>query len=98
MFHLICHRLYAYLRVSSGLQLTLNFPPGSLPNLGVSHHPEVNGYSGTSKHPLQDWCPLILVPPHSLVPILHLGAVNHSATAAHIKFQCRTIVCYLFQV
>ena len=28
---------------------TFNFPAGSLPNLGVSHHPKVNGNRGTCK-------------------------------------------------
>ena len=42
--------------------LTLHYPAGSLPNLGVSHHLEVNGNSGTSKLPSQGW--------HSLIPVL----------------------------
>ena len=42
---------------------TLNFPAGSQPTLGVSHHLEVNRNSGTSKHPMQSWCSLIPVLP-----------------------------------
>ena len=38
---------------SHGSIFTLNFPAGSLPNLGVGHHLEVNGNSGTSKHSTQ---------------------------------------------
>ena len=44
---LVCQRRFTI--------FALNFPAGSLPNLGVSHH------LGVIKHPMQGWCSLIPV-------------------------------------
>ena len=62
LWHLT-YQLDAHLRVGGGLQFSLNFPAGSLPNLTVSHHLEVNGNSATSKTSMQGWRTLSC-PPH----------------------------------
>ena len=51
-------------------------PAGSLPNFDVSHHLEVNGNSGTSKH---------LYPPgdRTLATHIHRENNDHLATAAY---------------
>ena len=56
---------------------SLNFPAGSLPNLGVSYHLAVNGNSVASKHPIKGPGDLLLLSsPHLQVPFLHLGLVR----------------------
>ena len=51
LWHLT-YQLDAYLRVRGGLQFSLNFPAGSLPNLTVSHHLE--GTVSSPKIPCRD--------------------------------------------
>ena len=72
LFYLIFE---TYLHVRGDLQFS-HFPTGSLPNLGVNHHQEVNGNSVTSKHPMQAcW---------SFIPVLPTLSVIYWDTAKYL--------------
>ena len=76
---------------------TFNFPAGSLPNIGVSHHLEMNGKWGTSKHPLQGWHTFWLQSSlHLVVPFLYLGVWRLSdlpMQLAHVLPSARIELC-----